>query len=327
MSSDLKKELKSLEGFNALNESILEQLVPYISRRIMHAGETIFCQGEPSPYCFGVLSGEVVIQHVSKDKRFPPKVLGVIGSGGLFGESSMFDESPRAAMASCSKDGTLLMLRGPQLREWIQKNPQTGQPLLLALWKTTMIRLQRTSHELSVIYGIGRLLGSDKPFLTQLSASLEFLKNSLEGLDHVVFYSRSPFWEEFSPLMSFPAVPDLVPLPIQHAVLQAVSAAGSIQSFNPKEIRTALMSFKLPWDHMKAMSILPLFDWDQSPDPLQGLLFLASERHENAFSSEKQLVLTSLSHRLAEALSRHGRQEESIGQSSSSAIQKIRTIN
>jgi hypothetical protein len=162
-----------------------------------------------------------------------------------------------------------------------------------------------------VIYGVGRLLGSDKPFLTQLSASLEFLKSSLDGLDHLAFYSRSPFWEEFSPLMAFPALPDLAALPIPHMVIQSVSAAGSIQSFDPKEIRSSLASFKLPWDKMQSMAILPLFDWDKSPDPLQGLLFLASEHQSNAFSSEKELLLSSLSHPLAEALSRYGRQEES----------------
>src|SRR5258708_9891511 len=176
MINEFTSALKSLEGFSALSETILEEFGPFVSIRPMRAGETIFCQGEPSPFCFGILSGEVVIQHVSKGKDFPPKLLGVVGPGSLFGESAMFEESPRAAMASSTKDGKLLVMRGPQLREWIHVNPQIGQPLVLGLWKTTLSRLQRTSHELSVIYGVGRLLGSDKPFLTQLSASLNFIK-------------------------------------------------------------------------------------------------------------------------------------------------------
>src|ERR1700747_2379582 len=105
MSTEVLKALKSLQGFSALEEALLEQIGRFAALRAVRAGETIFCQGEPSPYCFGVLSGEVVIQHVSKDGRFPPKVLGVVGSGGLFGESAIFEDSPRAAMASASKDG------------------------------------------------------------------------------------------------------------------------------------------------------------------------------------------------------------------------------
>jgi hypothetical protein len=223
----------------------------------------------------------------------------------------MFEDYPRAAMASSSKDGKLLTMRGPQLREWLQKNPQLAQPLVMALWKTSLSRLQSTSEELSVVYGVGRLLGSDKEFLTQLAASLDFLRGSLKGLDHLVFYSRSTYWEEFTPLMSFPGLPALVSIPSNNALIQKVSKAGVVQSFDPKEIQSSLNEFRLPWEQMAAIAILPLFDWDKSPDPLQGLLVLASDLHARAFSSEKQLLLTSLSHPLAEALSRHARQEDS----------------
>src|SRR5882672_2712089 len=107
MSSELREALKSLQGFGALSESVLDQLISLVSARTIRAGETIFCQGEPSPFCFGVLSGEVLIQHVPKDRRFPPKVLGIIGPGGLFGESAVFEDSPRVAMGSASQDGQL----------------------------------------------------------------------------------------------------------------------------------------------------------------------------------------------------------------------------
>ncbi len=297
-----------------MSESVLDQLAPFVSTRVMRAGETIFCQGEPSPYCFGVLSGEVVIQRVSINTRFPPKILGMIGAGGLFGESAIFGESARAAMASSSKDGKLLAIRGPQLIEWMKANSQASLSLLMALWKTSMSRLNRTNQELSVIYGIGRLLGSDKPFETQLSTALDFLKGSLEGLDHVVFYRQNPFWQEFSPSMSFPEVPNLESLPLQDPLIQKVSMAGAVQVFDPKEIRASLEAAQLPWNNMAAVAIVPLFDWDKSPNPLQGLLFLASERETTAFSAEKQLLLASLSHPLAEALSRHARQEDSSAQ-------------
>src|SRR5258708_7054664 len=136
MSSDLRQALKSLHGFSALEDSVLDQLLPFVSMRSVRVGETIFCQGEPSPYCFGVLSGEVIIQHVSKDNRFPPKVLAVVGPGGLFGESAIFEETLRVAMATGNKDGKLITIRGSELRKWIQAHAETAQPLLLALLKT-----------------------------------------------------------------------------------------------------------------------------------------------------------------------------------------------
>jgi len=314
MSSELNQALKSLQGFSALEDAALEQLIFFVSIRIIRAGETIFCQGEPSPYCFGVLSGEVVIQRVSKDARFPAKVLGVVGPGGLFGESAIFEDSPRAAMGSGSKDGKLIAIRGPQLREWIQKNPQAGQPLLLALLKTCLDRLHRTSHELSAIYGLGRLLGSDKPFMEQLATALKFLKGSLEGLDDLVFYQRSAYWEELSPLMSLPALEELPPILLQNELVQKVNAAAVAQSFDPKALTLLLSVFKLPWEKRAAVAIIPLFDWDKAQDPLQGMLFLASVNHASAFSAEKQLLLAAMSHPLAEALSRHSRQEDASAQ-------------
>ncbi len=130
MFSDMTQVLKSLRGFDALPEVALDQIAAYTSVRVVRAGETVFCQGEPSPYCFGVLSGEVMMQHVSQDGRFPPKVLGVIGSGGLFGESSLFEDKLRAAMATVSKDGKLVVIRGSELRNWMQRNPETARSFL-----------------------------------------------------------------------------------------------------------------------------------------------------------------------------------------------------
>jgi CRP-like cAMP-binding protein len=257
----------------------------------------------------------VIIQHVSKDSRFPPKVLGVVGPNGLFGESSIFEESPRAAMATAAKDGKLAVIRGVELREWMHQNPEDAQPLLLALLQTSLGRLHRTSHELAVVHGIGRILGSDKPFLEQLSAVLEFLKGSLAGLDDLIFYQRSAYWEEFSPVISLPNVAELPAIPLQNELVQKVSVAGAMQSFDPQKIRAQMTMFHWPWEKSLAVSVIPLFDWDKASDPLQGLLVLASSKKVDAFSAGEKLLLTSITHPLAEALSRHSRREDSMAQS------------
>jgi CRP-like cAMP-binding protein len=314
MSNDLTLALKTVQGFQALPEVVIEQIAPYASVRAVRAGETIFCQGEPSPYCFGVLSGEVIIQHVSKDSRFPPKVLGVVGEGGLFGESSLFEDSPRVAMATASKEGKLAVIRGAELRSWMNQNPESAQPLLLALLQTSLGRLHQTSHELAVVHGVGRILGSDKSFNEQLSAVLEFLKGSLPGLEDMAFYRRSAYWEEFSPVMSLPAVPDLPAIPLQNELVQKANSAGAIQTFEPGAVQVQLEKLQLPWQNRAALAVIPLFDWEKASNPLQGLLLLASTRQANAFSPGEKLLLTSIAHPLAEALSRCGRQEDSLAQ-------------
>ncbi len=313
-SNEILQGLKSLVGFSALDDKSLEQVVGVSSTRIIRAGETIFCQTEPSPFCFGVLSGEIVIQHVSKDSHLAPKVLGVVHPGGLFGESAIFEESPRAAMASASQDGKLLVVRGPALREWMKKNAQAAQPLLLALLKTSLNRLQRTSQELSLVHGVGRLFGSGKPFIDQMTTALGFLRGALPGLDDVVFYQRSLYWEEFSPLISLPLVEGLPMIPLNDVLTQRVSEAGGPQSFEPGLIEKELSSFKLPWESCQSVAIIPLFDWDKVADPLQGLLFLASKSDKAAFSGDRPLLLAAVSNPLAEALSRYGRIQDASAQ-------------
>jgi len=314
MAGELIQALKSVQGFSSLSESVLEQFVPFASIRRLRAGETVFCQGEPSPYCFGILSGEVMIQHVSKDRRFPPKVLGILGAGHLFGESSIFEDSPRAAMASANADGKLVTVRGPQLREWIQKNPVEGQPLLIALLESSIRRLQKTNLELAVIYGVGRLFGSQKSFMDQVPAALEFLRGSIEGLTDVLLYQRSAYWEEFTPLASFPGLSDLPPIPATHEIIEKVRQAASPQIFVPKAIQAHLESFKLPWNAYATLAIVPLFDWERAHDAIQGLLVLAGQHNDKVFSPEKQLLLSSMALPFAEALSRYARLQETQAQ-------------
>jgi len=313
MSTELRLALKSLQGFDALGDAVLDQLTPFASLRTTRTGETIFCQGEPSPYCFGILNGEITIQHVSKNRHFPPKVLGVLGRGNLFGESAIFEDSARAAMASATQDGKLVAIRGSQLREWIRQNPATGQPLLLALLQSSLGRLHSTSHELAVIYGMGRLLGSDKPFDEQLSTAMEFLRSSLQGLDDIVVYQRNAYWEEYNAFMSWPTLQDLPGIALQDGLLKKVQEAEALQIFDPKAIPAQLAAFKLPWHDRGAMAIIPLFDRDKA-EPLQGFLCLASRNHPELFSPEKRLLLTSVSYPLSEALARQGRQADSLAQ-------------
>ena len=59
MTMELKEALGSLEGFKALSGPVLDQLLAFASIRLIRAGETIFCQTEPSPFCFGIISGVI----------------------------------------------------------------------------------------------------------------------------------------------------------------------------------------------------------------------------------------------------------------------------
>lgn len=314
MTPEILKALGSIDLLRNLPATAIQQLGQFAALRTVRKGETIFCQGEPSPYCFGILSGEVLIQRVSKDRRFAPKVLSVLGTGALFGESSFFEESPRAAMASASKDGKLVAIVGAKFRDWLKREPGIGQDVLMGMLKNSLERLQQTSGDLSVIYGIARLLGSPRPFAEILTATLDFMKNSLEGLDEIVLYQRSAYWEEFEPIRALPHSTEIPVLPLNNRLVSEAQTAPGAIPLKSEELRQAIIDIKLPWANFSSIILVPLVDHDQTNHALEGLLLLASRDNPEAFSPNSILLLTAISSQLAEAVSRQRRQNDAQAQ-------------
>jgi CRP/FNR family transcriptional regulator, cyclic AMP receptor protein len=321
MATDLRTALHSIDLLCDLPSAHLDQLAGFAMIRTVRAGETIFCQGEPSPYCFGILRGEIQIQRVSRDRRQPPKVLSVLGPGALFGESSFFEESPRAAMASASKDGELIAILGMKLREWIRNEPTVGVPLLMGMLERTLGRLQQTSGDLSVIYTLGRLLGSQKPYAERLASSLDYLKNALEGVDDMILYQRSSYWDEFEPVWSTPDAGTAPGLPLASPLAEQAGAAAGHSGTTPAaiELKSAeqlqmLAKLQLPISKVATAALLPLMDQDQSARSLQGFLLMISREDPAAFSANTLLLLSSVGLQITEALARHRRQEDTLAQ-------------
>ncbi len=305
-----EKALHSLELFSKLPESALKQIAQFSKIRPMRAGETIFCQGEPSPYCFGILSGEVLIQRVARDRRFPPKILSALGPGSLFGESSFFEESPRAAMASASQDGELLAITGTTLRQWLASTPTEGQFVLLGMLENALSRLQQTSGDLSIIYGVSRILGGPRPFEALLPDALEFLKNSIEHLGGLALYRRNPFWEEFAALVTLPHAPEVLAIPTNHLLVHVAQASPGALVVQSQERRAAVSDLKLGWPNDAAVALVPLVDRESSERTLQGLFLFMGDSQKEVFSPNTLLLLATVSDQFSEALSRHDRFQE-----------------
>ena len=76
-----------------------------IERRSFKNGETVFREGELGSTAFLVQSGNVEISCMVDGKL---KVLGIIGTNGIFGEMALIDEKPRMATAKV-KGGAIIM--------------------------------------------------------------------------------------------------------------------------------------------------------------------------------------------------------------------------
>ncbi len=76
-----------------------------IERRSFKDGERVFSEGELGSTAFLVQSGNVEISRMVDDNV---KVLGIIGTNGIFGEMALIDEKPRMATAKV-KGGAIIM--------------------------------------------------------------------------------------------------------------------------------------------------------------------------------------------------------------------------
>ena len=76
-----------------------------IERRSFKDGERVFREGELGSTAFLVQSGNVEISCMVDGKL---KVLGIIGTNGIFGEMALIDEKPRMATAKV-KGGAIIM--------------------------------------------------------------------------------------------------------------------------------------------------------------------------------------------------------------------------
>src|SRR5262249_45834213 len=128
--------------------------------------------------------------------------------------------------ATASQDGELVLITGTKFREWLTKEKASAQTLLLGLLKNAMTRLHHTSNELSVVYGVGRMLGSPKSIAENVSEALDFLKASSDHIESITLYRRNPFAEEYEPWVTIPdsaAKPET--LPLDHPLVEEVRAA------------------------------------------------------------------------------------------------------
>lgn len=298
MTEKIVRSLRLIDLLADVPDTLLAHLAQYCMIRQVRAGETIFCQGEPSPYCFGILSGQVTIQRVPRDRNFPPKILSTLSPGALFGEQALFEESARTATAMASQSGELIALQGKKFRDWIEQDWKQGLPFMMGVLQSTLGRLRQTSHELSLVYGVGRFLAADKPLKECFRETCEFLRASLEHVDEIALYQRNLYWEEFEPLVSTPENGHLGTLTPDHSLVRQLSAV--LKPIVPET------------QERKSVALIPLLDPQDNRNTLQGFLWAASQSSVNAFVPSTLALLDAVSIQVTESLLRHRLQEEQV---------------
>jgi hypothetical protein len=184
-------------------------------------------------------------------------------------------------------------------------------PLMMGLMQSCIGRLRQTSHELSIVYGVSRVLGAAKPFSERVAATFDFIRSSLEGVDAIFLYQRSAFWSEFERVAGEAQEErEPSPLPVESILPSQASAASGAVLLTTQTQPSALAAVRALMPEAVCGALVPLVDRDQAAQPLQGFLVLASRQAPHAFAPNILLLLTALADPVAEALSRHHRDED-----------------
>lgn len=102
----------------------------------------VFVQGDYGGRCYLILDGSIKISAHNSDGR--EVVLAMLGPRDVFGELSLFDDSPRSADATAISDSLLLSLDKSALQEAIRRYPDVALSVLRVLSR----RLRQTNYAL-----------------------------------------------------------------------------------------------------------------------------------------------------------------------------------
>jgi small-conductance mechanosensitive channel/CRP-like cAMP-binding protein len=108
-------------------EDEVRRLADAVRRRKYTRGEVLFRQGEKGESCFivaeGALHGEIIYEE--KRKRFTSEFR--VGSGGIFGEMSLFTGLPRTATGVIEEEAELLEITAENFALLLSRNPQLAE--------------------------------------------------------------------------------------------------------------------------------------------------------------------------------------------------------
>lgn len=116
----LVRALRSVPGFDALDESGLVEVVGCSANMLWPAGSFVFRAGEPAEALYVVLSGLV---RISEDRSGEDAEVARIGSGDYFGELSLLLHTTHTRSARVEEDAELLVVPKDSFQRLLTEEP------------------------------------------------------------------------------------------------------------------------------------------------------------------------------------------------------------
>lgn len=143
MDSDLFQLLRAHPIFSSLDDSVLELLLPKVSKVELSHGKALFHQGAPSDNIFILVSGKLSATMVDDTNQI--KTIGHIEAGETVGELGALSHEPRSLTVKALRDSVLLKLNSKDFVELCYHYPA----ILFATVHPIVERTQNMIHSFS----------------------------------------------------------------------------------------------------------------------------------------------------------------------------------
>jgi CRP-like cAMP-binding protein len=162
MPVDIFDRLSLFQDFTPGQRALLRPLFVTCNEQ---AGTVIFEQGDPAKHLYIVVEGQVDI--IFKPDDGAEINVARIRSGGVVGWSAALGSPAYTSSAVCSTECMMLRLRGEDLRDLYERDPETGTMLLERLAAVIAKRLRNTHQHVISMLEQGLRLGVNQPVSTE----------------------------------------------------------------------------------------------------------------------------------------------------------------
>lgn len=145
---DVREFLAHLPLFEGLSAAELARLAAGTTRRRLHRGEALFCQGEQSTGLHAIVHGRIALTVRSAQGR--ERVSDIVGAGRSFGEAIMFLDKPYIVGASALSDALVLHVAKKTVFAELERNPGFARRIIATL----SAKLHASVRELD-LYALG----------------------------------------------------------------------------------------------------------------------------------------------------------------------------
>jgi len=186
-----------------LTKDELNDLQPFLTKRLFREGDIIFHQDDPGDRLFLIRDGRVKISLLAEDGR--ENVIAIMAKGDCFGELAALDGLPRSATATAMERTETLFLRRGDLLQFLERHPgaaikvidllsrrlrQTDEQIADLAFLDVHGRVARKLLELASAHGVDKGQGTEIGFFLSQQELANLVGASRESVNKVINYFK-----------------------------------------------------------------------------------------------------------------------------------------